>query len=209
MYYPEQGRDMLIVAVVFEVFRLAITFYKNNLGYENILSTGITGVVLLGLVFLVTKFLRIKLKDVGLKKLSLWNRYEIVFFILIIPLIILILYYFTKNKFTTSLQENGWSMMVVTFIFYLCWGFYQEWIYRGFIQTEFTRRYNAATAIILATILFTLGIHFYQLYQGNYTTFAAIFLTGLAFGILYYRWYNLWIAGVLHGIGNWFLMGLP
>lgn len=200
---------MLIMALVFEVVRLAITFYKNNLGYEKILSTGITGIVLLGLVFLFTKFLGIKLKDVGLKKLSLWNKYEIVFFILIVPISVLILYYLTKNKFTTSLQENGWSMMIVTFIFYLCWGFYQEWIYRGFIQTEFTRRYNAASAIILANILFTFGIHFYQMYQGNYILFAEIFLAGLALGILYYRSYNLWIAGILHGIGNWFLMGLP
>ena len=210
LYYPEQGRDMLIIALVFEVIRVAITLYKNNLGYNDILSTGITAIGLLGLVYAVTKFLQIKLKDVGLRKLSTWNTYEIVYFILIVPLGFFIFYYFTKDNFVASLHENGWGMMMVTFIFYLSWGFYQEWIYRGFIQTELTRRYDAATAIILANIIFTFGpLHIYQLYHGNYMTIAATFLIGLIFGILYHRSYNLWIIGILHGIGAWFLAGLP
>jgi uncharacterized protein len=210
LYYPEQGRDMLILAIVFEAIRAGITFYKNNLGYQDILSTGITAVVLLSLVLGVTKILGIKLKDVGLKKLSFWNTYEIVYFILMVPLGFFIFYSFTKDKFTASLQENGWSMMVATFIFYLAWGFYQEWIYRGFIQTELTRRYDAATAIILANIIFTFGpLHIYQLYQGKFLLIGATFLIGLVFGILYHRSYNLWIVGILHGIGNWFLVGLP
>ena len=127
-----------------------------------------------------------------------------------IPVGIFIFYYFTKDKFTASLNEYGGGMMIVTFIFYLCWGFYQEWIYRGFIQTELTRRFDAATAILLANIIFTLGpLHFYHLYNGNYMILAATFGIGLIFGILYHRSYNLWIVGILHGIGNWFLAGLP
>ncbi|MDB5200186.1 MAG: hypothetical protein JWO92_2149 [Chitinophagaceae bacterium] len=210
LYTPEQGRDMLIVALIFEVTRVAVTLYKNNLGYEDLLSTGITALILLGLVFLVTKFLGIKLKDIGLRKLSLWNTYEIVYLAIMIPVGFFIFYYFTKDKFSASLEENGWGIMIITFIFYVCWGFYQEWIYRGFIQTELTRRYDAATAIILANIIFTFGpLHFYQLYHGHYTIVAATFLIGLVFGILYHRSYNLWIVGLLHGIGNWFLVGLP
>ncbi len=127
-----------------------------------------------------------------------------------VPIGFFIFYFFTKDKFTTSLQQNGWSIMIVSFIFYLSWGFYQEWIYRGFIQTELTRRYNAAVAIILANLIFTFGpLHFYQLHQGNYIIIGATFLIGLVFGILYHRSYNLWIVGILHGIGNWFLVGLP
>ncbi|HUS03285.1 MAG TPA: type II CAAX endopeptidase family protein [Chitinophagaceae bacterium] len=210
LYTPEQGRDMLILAIVFEAIRIGVTFYKNNLGYQDILSTGITALVLLSLVFGVTKILGIKLKDVGLKKLSVWNTYEIVYFILMVPIGFFIFYYFTRDKFTASLQENGWGMMVATFIFYLAWGFYQEWIYRGFIQTELTRRYDAVTAIILANIIFTFGpLHIYQLYQGKFLLIGATFLIGLLFGILYHRSYNLWIVGILHGIGNWFLVGLP
>ena len=209
-YHPLQGRDMLILAAIFEIARVIVSFYKNNLGYADLLSTGITALIFLGLVFLVTKFLQIKLKDVGLRNLSLWNNYEIAYLLVIAPIGFFIFYYFTRNKFTASLNEEGWVMMIVTFIFYMCWGFYQEWIYRGFIQTEFTRRYGALTAIILANLIFTFGpLHIYQLYQGRYMIIAATFFIGLIFGILYHRSYNLWIVGILHGIGDWFLVGLP
>jgi hypothetical protein len=210
IYTSEQGRDMLMVAIVFEIIRVAITFYKNNLGYQDLLSTGITALVLLGLVFGVTKMLGIKLKDVGLRNLSHWNTYEKLYFVLIVPFGFILFYYFTKDKFTASLQENGWVMMIVTLIFYISWGFYQECIYRGFIQTELTRRFGGVTAILLANIIFTIGpLHFYQLYQGKFLLIGATFLIGLIFGILYHRSYNLWIVGILHGIGNWFLVGLP
>jgi uncharacterized protein len=209
-YHPEQGKDMLIIAMVFEVVRVGINLYKNNLGYKDILSTGISAVVLLGLVFLVTKFFRFKLKDIGLRQLSDWNVYEIVYLLVMIPVGFFCFYYFTRDRVIASFNENGSGMMLVTFIFYLCWGFYQEWIYRGFIQTELTRRFDATTAIILANIIFTIGpLHFYQLYQGNYMIIAATFAIGLVFGILYHRSYNLWIVGILHGIGAWFMAGLP
>lgn len=210
LYTAEQGRDMIILAIVFEVIRVGITFYKNNLGYEDILSTGITAFGLLILVFGVTKIIGIKLNDVGLKNLSAWNTYEIVYFLLMVPIGFFIFYYFTRDNFTLSLRENGWGMMIATFIFYLAWGFYQEWVYRGFIQTQLTRRYDAATAILLSAIIFTFGpLHIYQLYQGKFLFIGATFLIGLLFSILYHRSYNLWIVGILHGIANWFLVGLP
>jgi membrane protease YdiL (CAAX protease family) len=36
--------------------------------------------------------------------------------------------------------------------------------------------------------------------------FAAIFLIGLFFGVLYRRSGNLWIVGVLHAIGNAYIV---
>jgi len=211
VYHPEQGRDMLLIAIVFEIMRVCITLLKNYLGYVDILSNGLTALILLLLVLGVTKYIfPIKLKDIGLKKLSSWNTYEIVYSLLMVPIGFCIFYYFTKDKFNTSLHENGPVLFIITFIFYIAWGFYQEWIYRGFIQTELTRRYGAATAILLANLIFTFGpLHIYQLYQGKYLLICIIFLIGLVFGILYHRSYNLWIVGLLHGIGTWFLVGLP
>jgi len=210
LYRSDKGRNMLIIAVVFEVTRVGIVLFKNIQGYHNLLSTGLIALILLILVFLVTKyFLQINLKEIGLKKISNWNKYEIVYLLIIAPLGFFIFYYFTGDKLNASLHENGWMIFILTFIFYMSWGFYQEWIYRGFIQTELTRRHGAATAIILANLIFTFGpLHFYQLYQGNYIIIAATFLIGLVFGILYHRSYNLFIVGILHGIGNWFLVGL-
>ena len=210
LYHPEQGKDILVIVLVFEGIREFITLIKNYLGYTGLLSTGITAIIFLGLVLLVTKFFQIKLKDIGLKKLSNWNKYEIVFMLLIVPIYFFIFYYFTKNRFVTSLNENGWELLFVTFIFYMCWGFYQEWIYRGFLQTELTRRYGGITAILLANIIFTFGpLHFDLIYQGKFIILGAIFLIGLFFGAIYNRSYNLWIIAILHGIGDWFLIGLP
>lgn len=210
LYHPGQGRNMLVIALVFELIRIGITVFKDILGYEDLLSNGMIAVVFLGMVFLVTKFFQIKLKDIGLKRLSNWNKYEIVYLLLIAPLGFFIFYYFTKDRFVTSLNENGWELLFVTFIFYMCWGFYQEWIYRGFLQTELTRRYGGTTAILLSNVIFTLGpLHFSLIYQGRYMIVAATFLIGLLFGIIYHRSYNLWIIAILHGIGDWFLIGLP
>src|SRR5207249_188755 len=119
------------------------------------------------------------------------------------------LYYFSRDRFYSSLHENGSVYFLVSFVFYLSWGFYQEFIYRGFLQTELTRRYGAPAAILLATLIYTLGpLHLYQLYQGKFMFVAITFATGLALGILYHRSYNLWIVGILHGIASWFLLGM-
>jgi CAAX amino terminal protease family. len=210
-YHPDQGKDMLMIALVFEILRFVITEAKKFLGYESLLSNGLIPLIFLILVFAITKYaFPIKLKDIGLKKFSQWNRYEVVYLLFIVPLGFFGFWYFTRDKFNDSLHEIGAVIMMITFIFYLAWGFYQEWIYRGFVQTEFTRRYGATKAIILANLLFTFGpLHFTQLYHRDYITIAATFLIGLIFGILYHRSYNLWIVGILHGIGAWFLAGLP
>ncbi len=210
LYHPEQGKVILLLVLVFEGVRECIMLIKDYLGYPDLLSTGITAVIFLGLVFLVTKFFQIKLKDIGLKKISNWNKYEIVFLLLIVPLYFFIFYYFTKEKFSASLNEYGWDILLVTFFFYMCWGFYQEWIYRGFLQTELTRRFRVTAAILLSNIIFTFGpLHFNLIYHGKFIILGAIFLIGLFFGIIYNRSYNLWIIGILHGIGDWFLVGLP
>jgi membrane protease YdiL (CAAX protease family) len=211
LYHPDQGRDMLLIAVMFEILRVAIFFYKDNIDYNDLLKTGMIALIMLVLVWAVTRYVfPIKLKDIGLRKLSTWNSYEKIYFFLMVPIGFLIFGYFTKDKVVASLHENGSELLLITFLFYMAWGFYQEWIYRGLLQTELTRRYGAFTAILLANILFTFGpLHFYQLYQGKYMLIGATFLIGLIFGILYHRSYNLWIVGILHGIGNWFLAGLP
>jgi membrane protease YdiL (CAAX protease family) len=202
---------MLMLAAVFEIIRFAIVAGRKFFASYDFLSSGLIGLIFLLLVFAVTRYVfPIKLKDIGLRKISQWNEYEIVYLLLMAPLGFILFWYFNRERFATSLYENGWIIMIMTFIFYLSWGFYQEWIYRGFIQTEFTRRYGPVKAIFFANLIFTFGpLHFNYIYHGNYTILAATFAIGLIFGILYHRSYNLWIVGILHGIGNWFMAGLP
>ncbi|HEV8514006.1 MAG TPA: CPBP family glutamic-type intramembrane protease, partial [Cyclobacteriaceae bacterium] len=56
-------------------------------------------------------------------------------------------------------------------------------------------------------------LHFYHLQRiGDHPAhawiFAAIFAIGLFFGILFRRSGNLWIVGIFHGVGDWYLTGL-
>ena len=88
----------------------------------------------------------------------------------------------------------------------LLWGFHQEFMYRGILQTELARRWGAPTGLLAANALFTFGplhLHHFSLPPPQAVLmFAAIFAVGGFFGLLRARSGNLWLPGVFHGIGN-------
>src|SRR5260221_14571242 len=91
------------------------------------------------------------------------------------------------------------------------WGFYQELVYRGLLQTELVRRFGAIAGVLAANLLFTFGpLHFYHLSRPNpWPMLAAIFAMGLFFGAPFHRSRNLWLPAVFHGIGTaWILAAL-
>src|SRR4051812_13885954 len=97
LYHPAQGRDMLLIALVFEVLRMAVTFYKGNLGNDDLLSTGLIAMILLGLLIAITKYIfGINLKDLGLKTFRQWNSYEIIYLLVIAPAGFFIFWYFNR-----------------------------------------------------------------------------------------------------------------
>lgn len=91
----------------------------------------------------------------------------------------------------------------------LFWGFYQELVYRGILQTALVRRMGALASILVGNLLFTFGpLHFYHFLQtpAAAAMFAAIFAIGLFFAILFHRSRNLWIVATFHGIGTAFVL---
>lgn len=81
----------------------------------------------------------------------------------------------------------------------LLWGFHQELMYRGILQTELARRWGFA-GILASNVAFTFGpLH---LYHTSAPMFAAIFAIGAFFALVFARSGNLWIVGMFHGIGN-------
>lgn len=93
----------------------------------------------------------------------------------------------------------------------LAWGFYQELVYRGALQTELTRRMGGLWGALAANVAFTFGpLHFYHLTEENSPVskaimFMAVFAIGAVFAFIFHRTRNLWLVGVLHGIGNAFM----
>jgi membrane protease YdiL (CAAX protease family) len=97
------------------------------------------------------------------------------------------------------------------FIPYLFYGFYQEVVYRGLLQTELARRWGAAAGILVSNALYTFGpLHAYYFSSSTSLAlpmFAAIFVIGLVFAMLFKQSRNLWIVAVMHAIGNAYIVG--
>src|SRR4029453_19183046 len=94
---------------------------------------------------------------------------------------------------------------------HLLWGFYQELMYRGLLQTELGRARGPLAGVLVANALFTFGpLHFYHFARTSpaLPMFAGIFAIGLFFGVLFQRSGNLWMVGIAHGIGNMYIEGL-
>jgi membrane protease YdiL (CAAX protease family) len=104
-------------------------------------------------------------------------------------------------------MSTVWSV----FVPYLFFGFYQEVVYRGILQSELVRRWGALPGILVSNLLYTFGpLHSYYLSSRASLAipmFASIFAIGLFFGVLFRRSGNLWIVAVIHGIGNSYIVG--
>ena len=105
-------------------------------------------------------------------------------------------------------QPNALTIIATVFVPYLFYGFYQEVVYRGMLQSELVRRWGALAGILAANVLYTFGpLHWNYWSPVNLPMFAAIFAIGLFFGILFHRSGNLWIVAIMHGIGNAYIVG--
>jgi membrane protease YdiL (CAAX protease family) len=108
-------------------------------------------------------------------------------------------------------QSSALETVANVFVPYLFYGFYQEVVYRGMLQSELVRRWGAFLGILASNILYTFGpLHSYYFSSRASLAlpmFASIFAIGLFFGILFRRSGNLWIVAVIHGIGNAYIVG--
>ena len=94
---------------------------------------------------------------------------------------------------------------------YLVYGFYQEVLYRGLLQTELVRRWGPVAGILTGNLLYTFGpLHYYYFFAKASLAapmFAAIFAIGLLFAVVFHRTGNLWIVATMHAFGNAYAVG--
>ena len=174
--------------------------------------------ILIGLAcWLVTKFANVRLSQLGLYSWPRWSSIERVYFPQIMAIAIVIFSYFTFVSLKALWTRRADLLQTAMLIFAaeMIWGFYQEFLYRGLLQTELVRRWGTRTGILVSNCLYTVGpLHAYEFWaaKGNPAhlwIFAAIFSIGLFFAIIFHRSGNLWIIGAMHGLGDWFMDGLP
>jgi len=169
--------------------------------------------VLLGLALLAVRIIAsLELSRIGLRPWRAWSAIEKSYFLqlLIIANVVFPVVFFDRLRAllaSASLPE----ILGTVFLPYLLFGFYQEVVYRGMIQTDLVRRWGALAGILVANLLYSFGpLHAYYFYSRPSLAipmFASIFAIGLFFGALFHRSGNLWIVAVIHGIGNAYMVG--
>lgn len=167
-------------------------------------------------LWLTVNFARIQLSQIGLRSWPNWSDSEKYYLVEIVPITVAVFSFFDFPSIQALwMHPNLWIFALVVIVQKGVWGFYQEFFYRALLQTELVRRWGVVPGILAGNLIFTFGpLHAYHFaaalrHPANLWIFAAIFAIGLFFGILYERSRNLWIVGGLHGLGDWFIDGLP
>jgi membrane protease YdiL (CAAX protease family) len=168
--------------------------------------------VLIAVALLLVRFVAgLTPASLGLRGWRSWSRTERSYFIqtLFIGNAVFILVSSQALRAIAS-DSSLWGVAFATALTQLAWGAYQELVYRGILQTALVSRLGPASGILIANTLFTFGpLHFHHFASGSpLPMFAGIFAIGLFFSLLFWRSGNLWIVGILHGIGDAYIDGL-
>jgi membrane protease YdiL (CAAX protease family) len=164
-------------------------------------------------------FAMVRPRDIGFTPLSKWTRTEAVYLAQAPIVVVVFLVLQSTRLHLFEGVSAGWLILGEVVGTQLLWGFYQELVYRGILQTELTRRWGRFTGPLIANTAFTFGpLHFYHLARAyRLHTAAALssaeiiigatFVTGLFFAYLFHKTRNIWLVGVLHGLGDMFIEG--
>jgi CAAX protease family protein len=217
-YAPAQGTALLLSVLFLEaVLRPLLRLGARRLDFGAspwwlLTHVSVLAVAALGLVFVYAK---VKPAALGLRPWKQWSRTEKLYLLQIVPLATFIFsaVYAERVRALWAHPRLGWVALAIL-VPQLAWGFYQELLYRGMVQTELVRRLGSTPGVLLGNLLFTFGpLHAYHFSQAagrpqHLWIFAAIFAIGLFFGVLFKRSGNLWIVGTMHGLGDFFIGGL-
>jgi membrane protease YdiL (CAAX protease family) len=172
-------------------------------------------VLLVLAMVLVRFFAGVRLAQIGLYPWRDWSMTEKSYFIQVLVIANVVFGILFADRLQMILAEPAlwWRSAAIAVCTNFVWGFHQELIYRGILQTELVRRWGSLLGILVSNLVFTLGpLHFYHFLSRApgraLPMFTGIFLTGLFFGVLFRRSGNLAIVGVLHGLGNSYIDGL-
>lgn len=165
--------------------------------------------------WLVVSLAGVHLSELGLYKWLRWSRTEKLYFLQVVPIAIVVFSCFTFSELTNLwARPHLASIALFVFVPKMIWGFYQEFLYRGVLQTELGRRWGPMAGILTSNLLFTFGpLHAYHFLLASKNPshlwiFVGIFSIGFFFALIFWRSGNLWIIGIMHGLGDWFIDGL-
>jgi len=199
------GIRLLLAAVVIEVARLAAVRWL-----QPVVPLSLLLPLLLGFAFLSIRVVAgLQPSQIGFHPWREWTVTERSYFLQVLIIANVVFPTVLAAPLRARLIQP--SAVWTVFAPYLLFGFYQEVVYRGLLQTELIRRWGALVGILVADALYTFGpLHSYYFSSGTSLAvpmFTAIFAIGLFFGVLFRRSGNLWIVAIFHAIGNSYLVG--
>lgn len=197
---------LAFVAVGIGMF-FALHFVADAAGVRGLPAVNLGFVLALLAAFVVVQrvFVGTPMADVGLRRCADWTRLERLYFFQVVPLAAVVFTIVFRDRLLGLLEQHGHAgFLLFSVLTGLAWGMAQEFLYRGWLQTELSRRFGAVMGLLAANTVFTFGpLHFNYLVEPDgvrWGVLAAVFGIGLFFGIVYRRSGNLWIPAVLHGI---------
>jgi membrane protease YdiL (CAAX protease family) len=171
--------------------------------------------LLLLTMILIRVFAGVRFAQIGLYAWRDWSVTEKSYFIQVVLIanVVFGILFAERLRMIFANPSLWWRPAAVVIFINFLWGFYQELVYRGILQTELVRRWGSVLGILVSNVLFTFGpLHFYHFstrVSGQaLPVFMGVFLMGLFFGVLFRRSGNLAIVGILHGLGNCYIDGL-
>jgi uncharacterized protein len=199
------GARLLFIVVVLEAIRLGVVRWFYPLVPLLILVPLLLGCALLSVRFVAG----LKLSQIGLHPWHKWTATEKSYFVQLLVIANVVFPLVLAARLQTILaQPSALRTVVNVFVPYFFFGFYQEVVYRGILQSELVRRWGAFIGILAGNVLYTFGpLHWHYFSPLALPMFASIFAIGLFFGVLFRRSGNLWIVAVIHGIGNAYIVG--
>lgn len=207
-YDDAVGIRMLVAFLVVAVgVFFALRYLAVAAGIRGFPAANLAFVVALLAAFVVAQraLVRAPMTTVGLRRFADWTRRERLYFFQVVPLAVVVFAIVFRNHFQELMAKHGLAGFVwFSVVTGVLWGIVQEFLYRGWLQTELTRRFGAVAGLLLANVVFTFGpLHLNYLLAPDgvrWVPLVAIFGIGLFFGLVYYRSGNLWIPAVLHGL---------
>lgn len=209
---PAYGDDAgLRMAVAFLVVGIAMPFAP-RFAFE---AMGVRGWRAANLAFVVAwlaafvlahrGLARVPWAAVGLRRFADWTRRERLYFFQVVPLAAVAFAVVFRAHLQALLERHGLpGFLLLSVAGGLAWGIAQELVYRGWLQTELTRRFGAVAGLLAANLVFTFGPLHLDHFAGpdgvRWAGLAAVFAIGLFFGIVYARSGNVWIPAVMHGL---------
>jgi membrane protease YdiL (CAAX protease family) len=201
------GARLLIAAGFVEIVRLVAVRWRYP-----VIPLWLLLPVLVGLaLWAASGIAGVKLSHLGFRRWRDWTTTEKSYFVQVVVIANVVFPMVLGAEITDRVAQPGLASSLWTvFVPYLFFGFYQELVYRGMVQSELIRRWDAPVGIFVANVLYTFGPLHWNYFGSRVSVavpmFMAIFAIGLFFGVLYRRSGNLWIVAVFHAIGNAYIV---